>query len=590
MGISHFASTSIALIGLFGSVSDISALFIFTIIQNRLFCVQLFQKYVDSSTLMTLTGSTAFLFALIQIARYIRGLEVTSTNLDGQSLKPMLFPTKTSHLRLFPKKHGFAYSYLLTGIPIGWTGSSGGMISADEKNNVSPWYKRIFSLQPMSPWYVVDGDAYLERGDVPGGLEGKLKKFLHDQGLDHEDYPYAYLMTSSRFLGYQNNPVSIWNLYSKDKELKAVLLEVNNTFDERHTYFVIQKDVETTKVEEVQDKSPRFSNTWSKEFYVSPFNSRNGSYSISASDPFFPSLSGSNPLDLTLTLSSTERPFLVARVFSDGPAFDPSTMSVLQKTRFLLSWWWVGFATFPRTLVQAFILFFKRSLPWVSRPEPIKVTLSRHADTTQKSLEVLFRQYLRHIIEMTDQPLVLTYRPAGLLDNMVEIMHSPSVQMSSSKAKQIEISVLTPIFYHQFIKYIDILQALETESKNQIVSISNIDLLWTRPVKPDIQSAVRSEKFIPSKIDGFNYMFFQTIHSTRIHPNLENTGGILSPFDEFILSQTDHTTLSLYKKILLKMWLSDWIALGWGDLLDFQFWLMKLGIFWWTARQLSLGM
>ncbi|EDO02357.1 hypothetical protein SS1G_04833 [Sclerotinia sclerotiorum 1980 UF-70] len=342
MGISYFASTSVALIGLFGSVSDISNLFAFTIVHNRYLLFHTFQKYVGLSTFIAHTGSMAFLFALLQIVRYFRGLEVASTNLEGQVLKPMFFPANTSHLRLFPKKHGFSYSYLLTGVPVGWTGSSGGMISVDEKNNVSPWYKRLLYFQPMSPWYVVDGDAYLDRGHVPGGLEGKLKRFLHDQGLNHEDYPYAYLMTSSRFLGYQNNPVSIWNLYSRNKELKAVILEVNNTFDERHTYFVTSKDVEASMIEKTKGKPPRFTNTWSKEFYVSPFNSRSGSYSISASDPFFPSLSGSNNLDLTLTLTSTERAFLVARIFSDGPALDPSTMSVLQKTQFILSWWWLG--------------------------------------------------------------------------------------------------------------------------------------------------------------------------------------------------------------------------------------------------------
>ncbi|KAA8569764.1 hypothetical protein EYC84_001346 [Monilinia fructicola] len=438
----------------------------------------------------------------------------------------------------------------------------------------------------MKPWYVVDGDAYLERGHVHGGLEGKLKKFLHDQGLDEQDYPYAYLMTSSRFLGYQNNPVSIWNLYSRDRELKAVLLEVNNTFDERHTYFVTPKDAKVSKIEEAKGKPPRFTNTWSKEFYVSPFNTRSGTYSVSASDPFYPSLSGCNPLDLTLTLSSTERPFLVARVFSDGPAFDPSIMSVVQKTQFLLSWWWVGFATFPRTLVQAFILLFKRSMPWVSRPEPLKVTLSRHADSTQKSLELLFRQYIQHFIEGTDQALILKYRPAGLLDSSTEIMYSPSAQISPGLAKKIEISILTPIFYTQFIKYIDIVQALETESKNGTVSFLNIDLIWSPPVKSDIQPVVRPEDSIPSNIDTFTDMLFRTILSTRIYSHLEPTGSIFSPFDTYILRHTDHVTLSSYKKILLKMWLSDWIAFGWVDLLDFQLWLFKLGALWWTAGKL----
>lgn len=368
--------------------------------------------------------------------------------------------------------------------------------------------------------------------------------------------------------------------------MKAVILEVNNTFDERHTYFVTAKDVEASKEEQPKGKPPRFTNTWSKEFYVSPFNSRSGSYSISASDPFFPLLSGTTPLDLTLTLSSLERPFLVARVFSDGPALDPSTMSTLQKIQFLLSWWWVGFATFPRTLVQAFILFFKRSLPWVSRPEPLKRTLSRYADTTQKSLEVLFRQYLQQLIETADEPLVLKYKPAGLSDNTPEIIYSPSAQIAPDLAKYIEILVLTPIFYTQFIKYVDIKQAFEQTSRNEIISISNIDHLWTRALKLDVQPAKSPDDNIPSDINIYTEALFRMIYFTRIHPHPRTYGSMFSVFDKYVLEQTDNATSKLYQRILLRIWLSDWIALGWVDLLDFQWWFMKLGVFWWIAGRL----
>lgn len=585
MDVSYFAITSITLIGLFGSVSDLSTIFAFSIIRNRHSFFHPIQKYVDVSTIITIATSMGVLLSFLQIIRYARGLRVASTNLNDQFLKPMLFPTKTSHLRLFPKRHGFSYSYLLTGIPIGWTGSSGGMISVDEKNDGLTWYRRLLSFRPMSPWYVVDGDSYLERGHVSGGLEGKLKRFLHDQGIDHEDYPFAYLLTSSKFLGYQNNPVSIWNLYSRNRELKAVILEVNNTFDERHTYFVTPKDAEDSKIEKPKGKPPRFTNSWSKEFYVSPFNSRSGFYSVSASDPFFPSLSGNNPLDLTLTLSSTERPFLVARVFSDGHAFDPSTESVVGKTKFLLSWWWVGFATFPRTIAQASILFFKRSLPWVSRPEPFQMTISRHADQTQKSIEGLFRQFLQHLIEVADQPLILKYRPAGLLDNAAEIMFSPSAQMSPESAKSIEISVLTPIFYTQFIKYVDIVQGLEMESKNETVSISDLNLLWTRPLKSETQQSI-SENLYSSDVNILTCTFFRTVRSTRIPSHADSTGNIFSSFDKYILKHTGNATSFLYQKILLKMWLCDWIALGWEDLLNFQWWLVKTGSFWWLTGKM----
>jgi DUF1365 family protein len=103
-------------------------------------------------------------------------------------------------------------------------------------------------------------------------------------------------------LGYASNPVSIWNLYSPSKELKAIILEVNNTFDERHNYFV--------KPETVPSQSPnpgvppKLVNTWPKDFYVSVFNTRTGNYSLSATDPFFPNMSGSGTINTTVTLKS----------------------------------------------------------------------------------------------------------------------------------------------------------------------------------------------------------------------------------------------------------------------------------------------
>lgn len=46
--------------------------------------------------------------------------------------RPYLIPCKTSHKRLFPKPHSFAYSYLTVGVPEGFRGSVNGMIGVEE--------------------------------------------------------------------------------------------------------------------------------------------------------------------------------------------------------------------------------------------------------------------------------------------------------------------------------------------------------------------------------------------------------------------------------------------------------------------------
>ena len=82
-------------------------------------------------------------------------------------------------------------------------------------------------------------------------------------------------MTAARFLGYASNPLSVWYLYSSSKELTALILEVNNTFDERRIYFLTPN----VQIAAGNDSSngellkPRYTGTWAKDFYVAPASS-----------------------------------------------------------------------------------------------------------------------------------------------------------------------------------------------------------------------------------------------------------------------------------------------------------------------------
>ena len=91
------------------------------------------------------------------------------------NLRPLVIPSRTSHARLFPKKHTFSYSYLLVGIPIGWRGSLGSLLSADldsiEKDG----------LRPRKGWFGVEAADYLHRGCDGHGLSGKLRTYLRTQ-------------------------------------------------------------------------------------------------------------------------------------------------------------------------------------------------------------------------------------------------------------------------------------------------------------------------------------------------------------------------------------------------------------------------
>ena len=104
----------------------------------------------------------------------------SSYNLKIRHLKPLLFPCRTSHTRFFPKKHAFSYSYLFVGIPVGWRGSIGSILSADlesledKKQTDSP-------SEGRKAWFSVESTDYLARGFHSAGLQGKLQDYLRSQ-------------------------------------------------------------------------------------------------------------------------------------------------------------------------------------------------------------------------------------------------------------------------------------------------------------------------------------------------------------------------------------------------------------------------
>jgi hypothetical protein len=173
----------LALILGFGNSLDICLLLSFSTFRRWRIIQDLAHTYINPTIVITTLAGLISLFISFQVLRYILSLTQTSSHYseDGCPVNPMFFPCRTSHVRMFPKKHGFSYSYLLVGIPVGWKGSVGGMLSADTPKNQTPWYMRLLSLRPGGAWFTVNGDNYLGRGHVDGGLQGKLKKYLESE-------------------------------------------------------------------------------------------------------------------------------------------------------------------------------------------------------------------------------------------------------------------------------------------------------------------------------------------------------------------------------------------------------------------------
>lgn len=319
-----------------------------------------------------------------------------------------------------------------------------------------------------------------------------------------------------------------------------------------------------------------------------------------AADPLFPSMSGEGSINTTITLSSSSgSPKLIARVFSTEPGIDPSSMSVLQKINFIAKWWWVGLATFPRTVAQAFTLLFREKLPWVFKPEPRKDTLSRKADANEVFIEDIFRRHLRNFVQGCTIPVVVKYTATGTTNTTEEVMTSSSAQTAPShQVKELEFRVLTPLFYSRYVHYPSCLHAIIEESQllNSTISISDPGLVSefamsssSKPTAPQFSSTWEKLCF-----NALNYLRtdagrLQSCEHKDVWDEVDKTLTCLPKIkDKHRISELERfmlTTCTLgerfeYVRKVGKMYLADHVAFGWAEILDLEIFVLKTGLIW----------
>lgn len=172
-----------------GNSLDIILVTAFEAYKHREPIRDLINAQIGLNNVIYISKYVATLFVAVQLWRFFAGLRRSGSCSDEEfPVKPLLFPCQTSHVRMFPKKHGFSYSYLLVGIPVGWEGNYGGMLSSEEGDS-RPWYQRWLSLKPGLGWWTVNSDHYLARGHNSNGLAGKLQEYLESQVSTEQALP-----------------------------------------------------------------------------------------------------------------------------------------------------------------------------------------------------------------------------------------------------------------------------------------------------------------------------------------------------------------------------------------------------------------
>lgn len=109
-----------------------------------------------------------------------------------------------------------------------------------------------------------------DHGDGRADSLGWLDELLAHEGIDGADGE-VWLQCYPRVLGHTFKPVSFWYCHRADGSLAAIVVEVNNTFGERHCYLLRCG---------ADGQPPAFGRELraAKVFHVSPFCAIEGSY------------------------------------------------------------------------------------------------------------------------------------------------------------------------------------------------------------------------------------------------------------------------------------------------------------------------
>ncbi|RMZ67536.1 dna-binding wrky domain-containing [Pyrenophora seminiperda CCB06] len=503
--------------------------------------------------------------------------------------KARIFPCETKHARIFPKRHAFAYSYLQCGYPI---------IPTEHRHNGMVRFSG--TDRSLGRWWLrVRAEDYLARGNDEHGFYWKLKTYLQEQHVKDSEWCYAYLVTAPRFLGYAFNPVSFWYIYDAEHQLKKMILEVNNTFGERRMYLLDGSSSPTSptipnsqpfpRAEEHEPQLPngaksKFTDVWMKDFHVSPFNSRKGSYSLKALNPF-PFASYENPMiDNTITLkSSKDHGKLVARLYSTGKSFSPDHLGLFGTLRFVLSWWWVGFVTFPRIVREAGKLFFKRKLHVWFRPEVLTTSIGRLPSSTETTIYKVFALYLTTLVNQTSVPFRITLK-TSIPEPVTNLITTCGEDTGNPRMRYIEIRVLTPGFYSRLVHYTYTSEAVDrecifTDERNRTLWICRPQLLpLLLSERSSIQINEQGVRAVPrTYLDELRWLLLKKLRCAPADPAYSVTPKSTtstvndirhrpySELDKFVRSVGGQPYAGEYRRAVTKLFLAQRFCFGFSE-------------------------
>jgi len=236
------------------------------------------------------------------------------------------------HARTRPHVHAFAYPTFFLWLPM------------RALSQAASWGLAVNRAGWMSFHDEDHGDG---RPVAQGGALGWLDELLHQEGIK-DATGEIWLHCYPRVLGYAFKPVSFWHCHAADGSLRAIVVEVNNTFGERHCYVLDRPRLGETLVAK-------------KHFHVSPFCEVKGHYRFR-----FMRSHDKSPERLVVRIEHGDEQGLLL-VTSVSGALAPMTPAQVRRT--LWRFPFLSLGVIARIHWQALRLWLKH-VPFFRKPEP----------------------------------------------------------------------------------------------------------------------------------------------------------------------------------------------------------------------------
>ena len=241
------------------------------------------------------------------------------------------------HARTRPAKHQFAYGNYFVWLPMRQGQQSPAAFDAAIARN---------------RWSAL---SFFDADHGTGGPDALawLDQLLATQGIN-DCTGEVWLHTYPRVFGYVFKPVSFWYCHDDKGALRTVVVEVNNTFGERHIY--VLKDVKLGVPQEAD-----------KVFHVSPFCEVRGRYRFNFMHQH--TKEGPVPTRVVARIDYTDTDWAAGPLLCTSVSGTLEALTTTQRRRALWAYPLMTVGVMARIHWQALLLWRKR-VPFFRKPAP----------------------------------------------------------------------------------------------------------------------------------------------------------------------------------------------------------------------------